>query len=193
MRTRKYSLCLALFALTILPTCAAQQAIILVRHAEKIDDTEYAKDVPLSKAGEARARLLAAMLKDSGITAIYASDTIRTRATARPTARELGLEIKNLDQRDPEGAVRQLRRENPNGVVLIVGHADTLPGLLEALGYRREVRIPANDYTNFFVVIPRAGKSPSVIRVGFGEDEGEKDARRKNPPSPRRASRPGAP
>jgi broad specificity phosphatase PhoE len=189
------SLCLALFALAILPLCAAQQAIILVRHAEKIDDTLNGKDVPLSKAGQERARLLAEMLKDSGITVIYATDTVRTRATALPLSRQLGLPIRNLDQRDPEAAIRRLRKENPNDVVLIVGHADTLPGLLQALGYRREVRIHSNEYTNLFVVLPRAGKAPSVIRVGYGEDEGENDVRRKNPASPRRKSSlpPGAP
>jgi len=186
------SLCLALF-LAILPTCAAQQAIILVRHAEKIDDEMNGKDVPLSKAGEERARLLAAMLEDSGITVIYATDTVRTRATAQPLSRELHLPIKNLDQRNPEGAVKRLRKDNPNDVVLIVGHADTLPGLLEALGYHQKVRIHSNEYSNLFVVIPRAGKPPSVIRVGYGEDEGENDARWKKVPLPRRTSRPGAP
>jgi broad specificity phosphatase PhoE len=186
-----FSLCLALFTLAILPFCPAQQAIILVRHAEKISDDMNGKDVPLSKAGQERARLLAEMLKDSGITAIYASDTVRTRATAQPLASELHLPIKNLGQRDPEGAVRFLRKENPNDVVLIVGHSDTLPGLLEALGYRRLVRIHSNDYTNLFVVIPRVGKPPSVIRVSFGEDEAERDARRKSPPA--RRSKSGSP
>lgn len=194
MPTRMFSLCLVLFTLAILPFCPAQQAIILVRHAEKIADDMNGKAVPLSKAGEERARLVAEMLKDSGITAIYASDTVRTRATALPLSKQLGLPIKNLEQRDPEGAVRFLRKENPNDVVLIVGHADTLPGLLRALGYRRDVRIHSNDYTNLFVVIPRVGKLPSVIRVSFGEDEAERDARRKNPPARRsKSSLPGAP
>jgi len=195
MRARKYSFCLALFALAILPTCAAQRAIILVRHAEKIADDLNGIDVPLSKAGQERARLLAEMLKDSGITVIYATDTVRTRDTALPTARKLGLKIRNLEQHDPERAISRIQHDNANDVVLIVGHADTLPGLLEALGYHREIRIPSNDYTNLFVVIPRFGKAPSVIRVGYGEDEDEHDARRKNPPSPRRKSPtpPGAP
>jgi broad specificity phosphatase PhoE len=190
MRARKYSLCLVLFALAILPTCAAQRAIILVRHAEKIGDDLNGKDVPLSKAGQERARLLAEMLKDSGITVIYATDTVRTRDTALPTARKLGLKIRNLEQRDPEAAVRRMQHENANDVVLIVGHADTLPGLLEALGYRREIKIPSNDYTNLFVVIPRQGRVPSVIRVGYGEDEDEHDARKRNPPTTRRKASP---
>ena len=189
MRTRMFSL-LVLFTLAILPLCPAQQAIILVRHAEKIADDMNGKDVPLSKAGQERARLLAEMLKDSGITAIYATDTVRTRATALPLSRQLALPIRTLEQRNPESAVRFLKSQNPSDVVLIVGHTDTLPGLLRALGYRRDVKIHSNDYTNLFVVLPRAGKSPSVIRVGYGEDENENDARRKNLPTPRRKASP---
>src|SRR5713226_3019173 len=120
MRTLICSLCLALFALAILPVCAAQQAIILVRHAEKIADSMNGKDIPLSKAGEERAKLLAEMLRDSGITVIYASDTVRTRATAQPLAKELRLPIKNLDQHDSEAVVQRLKKENPNDLVLIV-------------------------------------------------------------------------
>ena len=192
MRISRHSLLLVLFALAILPTCAAQQAIILVRHAEKIADDLTGKDVPLSKAGQKRAQLLAEMLKDSGINVIYATDTVRTRDTARPTAKALRLPIKMLDQRNPEVAVKRLQRENPNDVVLIVGHADTLPELLEALGYRRQIRIPSNDYSDFFVVIPHPGKAPSVIRVGYGEDEEEheRDARRKSAPAPRSKAAP---
>jgi hypothetical protein len=66
-----------------------------------------------------------------------------------------------------------------------------LPGLLRALGYRREVKIHSHQYSNLFVVIPRAGKPPSVIRVAFGEDEIERDARRKSPPA--RRSKSGSP
>ena len=189
MRLPKF-LCLALFSLAILPACSAQRAIILVRHAEKIADDLNGVDVPLSKAGQERARLLAEMLKDSGITVIYASDTVRTRDTARPTATALRLPVKMLDQRNPEAAVKRMQRENADDIVLIVGHADTLPGLLEALGYHRGIRIPSSDYTNLFVVIPHAGKAPSIIRVGYGEDEDERDARRNDPPAPRRKSAP---
>ena len=194
MRTRRYSLGLALLALVILPLSAAQQAIILVRHAEKIADDMNGRDVPLSKAGLDRARLLAEMLRDSGITAIYASDAVRTRSTALPLAKELRLSIKSLDQHDPQGAVRRLRTENANDVVLIVGHSDTLPGLLDALGYRREVRIHSNDYSNLLVVIPRVGKPPAVIRVAFGEGEGPQSARRESPPAPpSKSALPGGP
>jgi len=48
-----------------------------------LDDSE---DTPLSKAGEARAQLLARLLKDAGVTAIYTSQFQRTIKTAEPLA-----------------------------------------------------------------------------------------------------------
>ena len=170
MRMRNHSLCLALLALATLPVCTAQQAIILVRHAEKIDDTMNGKDVPLSKAGEERARLLAQMLKSSGITAIYASKALRTQETAAPLARALGLEVKIIDQDDPRAVVERLRSENSKDVVLIVGHSDTLPDILNQLGYGPKLKIHPHDYSNLFVVIPRGDKPPTVLRLRFGEN-----------------------
>ena len=170
MRTLSRSLCLALFALVLLPWSEAQQAIFLVRHAEKIDDTMNGKDVPLSKAGEERARLLAQMLKNSGITAIYASKALRTQKTAAPLARALGLEVKILDQDDPRAVVERLRSKNSKDVVLIVGHSDTLPDILNQLGYGPKLKIHRDDYSNLFVVIPRGDKPPTVLRLRFGEN-----------------------
>src|SRR5574341_1075237 len=105
MRTLTRTLALALLALGLLPAAAAQQAIFLVRHAEKIEESMQALDTPLSKAGHARARLLAETLKDSGISAIYASKAVRTQDTAAPLARVLGLKIKTIDQDNPRAVV----------------------------------------------------------------------------------------
>jgi broad specificity phosphatase PhoE len=54
--------------------------VIVVRHAEKISGS----DERLSDAGHARARL-AAMLKDARVSAIYSTDTERTRDTVKPS------------------------------------------------------------------------------------------------------------
>jgi len=185
MRTLTRSLALALLALWLLPSAAAQQAIFLVRHAEKIAEEMQAIDTPLSKAGKARARLLADTLKDAGITVIYASRAVRTQDTAAPLARALGLEVKIIDQDRPRPVVERLRTRNSKDVVLIVGHSDTLPDILNELGYAPRVKIRPEEYTNLFLVIPRGDKPPSVLRLRFGENLGDNDARRKTPPSPR--------
>lgn len=185
MRTLTRSLALALLGLGWLPAAAAQQAIFLVRHAEKIEESMQALDTPLSKAGRARARLLAETLKDSGITVIYATRAVRTQDTAAPLARALGLEVKIIDQDHPHAVVERLRSRNSKDVVLIVGHSDTLPDILNELGYAPRVKIRPEEYSNLFVVIPRGDKPPSVLRLRFGEDQEGDDARRKTTPPPR--------
>src|SRR5687768_13117446 len=65
--------------------------VILVRHAEKIDDKALT-DPELTEAGRTRAHELARMLAPAGIKAIYATPFHRTRQTAAPLAKALGLE-----------------------------------------------------------------------------------------------------
>lgn len=68
----------------------AQQAIFLVRHGETV--APKGTDArPLSEAGQRRAALLATLLKDSGIKAIFTSDLERTIKTAEPLDRAFGL------------------------------------------------------------------------------------------------------
>ena len=63
--------------------------IILVRHAEKA--AIPSDDPPLSPAGEARSLALLDALRDAGVQAVVTTQLQRTRLTAAPLARELGL------------------------------------------------------------------------------------------------------
>ena len=75
----------------------AQQAIFLVRHGETV--APKGTDArPLSEAGQRRAALLATLLKDAGIKAIFTSDIERTIKTAEPLAQTLRIEPKALSQ-----------------------------------------------------------------------------------------------
>src|SRR3990170_237868 len=75
----------------------AQQAIFLVRHGETV--APKGTDLrPLSEAGQRRAVLLATLLKDAGINAIFTSDLERTVKTAEPLATSLRVEPKALAQ-----------------------------------------------------------------------------------------------
>jgi Histidine phosphatase superfamily (branch 1) len=67
----------------------AQQAVFLIRHADRLDSS---LDSPLSQAGRARAEQLAMLLKHTGISAIYTSEWQRTIATAEPLAAILNIE-----------------------------------------------------------------------------------------------------
>ena len=105
----------ALFLFSLLPGAAqAQKAVFVVRHGEKTSD----KEELLTDAGRARARRLAAMLGSSGISAVYSTDTPRTRGTVQPLADALGLKVELYDTGasmsgsvDARRFVEKLRRE----------------------------------------------------------------------------------
>ncbi len=110
-------------------TVAAESTVIyLLRHAEKVDDSA---DAALSVEGEARAQVYADILKDENLTAIFSTPYIRTRKTAEPTAVMHGLAIQEYDPAQPEDLVAILK--NHSGTVLVTGHSNTIPELVNLL------------------------------------------------------------
>lgn len=155
--------------LTAFATCAsAQQAVILVRHAE-LQGAAMAepKNLPLSEAGEARAGRLATILKDAGIVAIYVTDFLRTKQTAQALAREIGVEPTALAKGDPRELVERIRRSHDGQTVLLVGHTDTLPGLLQAFGHPAQTHIDAQDYGKLFVLVPKRDGPPTLLQLRY--------------------------
>lgn len=146
----------------------AQQAVILVRHAE-LQGAAMAepKNLPLSEACEARAKRLTSLLGDSGVGAIYVTDFVRTNKTGEPLARALNKELTVLPKGDPHELVERLRKNHGGETVLLVGHTDTLPGLLKALGHPVDIKIEPQDYGNIFVVVPKGDGAPTFLRLRY--------------------------
>jgi broad specificity phosphatase PhoE len=142
-------------------TAEAQRAVILVRHSERLDNST---DSPLSDIGRARSERLASELKDAGITAIYTSQYRRTIETAEPLAKARGVKPEVVAADEETKLLERLRTVNANDVVLIVGHSNTLPALIKALG-AKEVAIADSDYTNLFILIPAL--APVLLRLRF--------------------------
>jgi len=137
--------------------------VFLVRHAERAEDGT--PDPPISDAGEARARLLAEMLRDAGLTRIHTTDYIRTRATGRPTARAVGLDMELYDPEDLAGFAERLR-EMP-GRHLVLGHSNTTPQLVEALGGDPGGPIDEFEYDRLYLVtLTSDGVSTVLLRFG---------------------------
>lgn len=145
---------------------AGPDLVVLVRHAEKAE--EPADDPPLSPAGEARALELARALADAGITRIHASDFRRTRDTAAPLARLLGIEVELYDPRDLSGLAARLR--DLPGRHLVVGHSNTtdrLSGLLGGATYGEIVE--AWEYDRLYLLTPRPdGRGFETVLLRFG-------------------------
>ena len=164
MRAHVVAFVAALAAQLAAGVAAAQQEVILVRHAE-LQGAAMAdpKNLHLSKDGKERAGRLATMLRDSGVAAIYVTDFARTRETAVPLSRELTVVPKG----DPRELVQRLRANHAGQVVLVVGHTDTLPGLIKALGHPGEIKIAAEDYGTVFIVTPRGEGVPGFLRLRY--------------------------
>jgi broad specificity phosphatase PhoE len=159
--------CAAVLALQAAPAFA-QQEVILVRHAELQAGAMAApKNVPLSPAGKERAQRLAALLKDSGIAAIYVTDFTRTNDTAQPLSQELDRPLTVVSKGEQQDLAGRLRKSHGGQVVLVVGHTDTLPELIKSLGYPASVKIEAQDYGNIFIITPRADTAPAFLRLHY--------------------------
>jgi broad specificity phosphatase PhoE len=143
---------------------SAQQVIYLVRHAEKLDETA---DTALSPAGKKRAEALRDALKDAGITAIFTSTFRRTKDTGQPLADALGIMPQRDDISDPAAMVAKLRDQHGEGKVLIVGHSDTVPALIKALGCTPVPAIGPDDFDNLFVVLPGKVTRPQLVRLHY--------------------------
>ena len=94
--------------------CFGQRTVVVVRHADKIDDTD---DAVLSPTGEDQAKRLAHVLKDVGIRAIYTTQFKRTIQTAAPLADLLKIETRAYEQTDVDGVVKEIQQKHPTEVM----------------------------------------------------------------------------
>lgn len=125
--------------------------VYLVRHAEKLTGENVGRDPALSPEGETRAHILAANLARKNISKIYATDWKRTRDTAKPLADELGLKIQIYNPNDL-GALASKIKSN-KGNALVVGHSNTIPGTVNALGGDGGAPIDeASEYDRLYVI-----------------------------------------
>jgi len=148
---------------------ASTTTVIVMRHAEKA--ALPAEDPPLSLAGEGRAQELAQVLgqapEEFRIQGIFVSEFRRTQDTVRPLANRLGVPVIVVPSADIALVVKRAREEYRGGRVLVVGHSNTVPQIVEDLS---GVKVPAmseSEYGIVYVVsLPRFSRA-SVTRFDF--------------------------
>ena len=170
-KAKKLGLTMLLFlniaAVFVAPAEAQQTTVILVRHAERVDASTDA----LNEAGKARARRLVDLLSAAGITAVYSTPFVRTRDTAQPLAQSLGLSL--IETAAPAGAsfaqsvAQQVLRDHKGRTVLVVGHSNTTPEVIKALGAPAVPAIPDGEYDNLYVVQVDANGKATLIRAKY--------------------------
>lgn len=147
-------------------SAASTTTVFVMRHAEKAEMP--AEDPPLSPTGEARALELAQQFgqapKAFGFDSIIVSELRRTQETVRPLANRLGVPVIVVPASDPARAARRAVDEYRGGRVLIVGHSDTVPAIVEELSGDKVPEMSELEYGIVYVVaVPRFSRS-SVTR-----------------------------
>jgi phosphohistidine phosphatase SixA len=144
-----------LFILSALLLTACSHTYYVVRHAEKIintDATTMAGDPPLTNEGQQRAEALSNELKDKHIRFIFSTNTVRTQSTAEPLRVYLGLTTAIYGPKPDSNFIRQLKSIKMN--TLVIGHSNTVDDIVNSLC--NAVKIPGDlkddEYDNLFVV-----------------------------------------
>ncbi|MFN0108655.1 MAG: SixA phosphatase family protein [Blastocatellia bacterium] len=147
--------------------------VYLVRHAEKA--AAPAADPSLLEAGTKRAEALVHKLSKAGITTISSSQFLRTKHTAEPLAKQLGVTNTVIPVKMDTMNVRQLSPEylkqisdlvsSSVGSVLIVGHSNTVPELIKALGGDIVPTIDDATYDDLFVMTVYAKGKAKVAHL----------------------------
>ena len=93
---------------------------------------------------------------------IYVSSTKRAQQTAAPLAARLKLTPKIYDPRDTPGLVAAVSAET--GTVLIVGHSNTVPDIIEWLGGKRPPDLTHEDFGDIWHISGSA-KTTTQARI----------------------------
>jgi len=141
--------------------------VILVRHAEKNIEPNN-PDPELSPAGQLRAQELVRVLGAAGIKAIYGTQYKRTQQTARPLADRLGLAVNIVDAKKTQDLVSSIRTTNRGQTVFVVGHSDSVPEIITALGGGNVPAIADSEYDNMFIVTIYKSGSARVAKIKYG-------------------------
>ncbi len=155
-----------LLAASALPSQALPSLILLVRHAEKA--ATPLEDPGLSEAGQRRAQQLAEALAGAGITQILTTQWQRSRDTAAPLAARLGLQPTVVATRRGADHAQELATvlRGLDGVLLVVGHSNTVAATVAALGGPVLPPLCESSYGHALLLRPQDG---SLIRLRYGD------------------------
>ena len=158
----------------VAPAVVAQTSptvVILVRHAEKAD--EPGADPALSAAGTTRAQALAAALRDAKIAAVLTTPYRRTNLTAAPLAAVDGLTpvvvpVSGGLPAYAKSVADMIRGQYAGRTVLVVGHANTIPAVISALGGPKVNDLCENEYSTMYTLTLAGSAVPKLDATHYG-------------------------
>jgi broad specificity phosphatase PhoE len=145
--------------------------VIVVRHAEKKPHPP-AGDAGLSTKGILRARELARVVGDAKLAAVYVSQYGRARLTGEPIAQALGDSVRTYDANRNDLLADRIRREHGGETVLVVGHSDNVPEVIEAFTGERLRDDESVGYDRLYVLTLAPDGSHRLVRLRYGSVPG---------------------
>jgi broad specificity phosphatase PhoE len=175
---KRSSLLVALSVLVASTAAAQPSTVILVRHAERA--TEPRADPLLTAEGSQRALDLAAALSNAGVNAIITTHLQRTQLTAKPLGDAIGqapIVVRAGGAGHPDSVAAAVMRRPAGEVVLVVGHSNTVPAIIAALGGPKMPDLCDGQYSNLYILHLQAGSAPRLIKAKYGApDPADSDA-----------------
>lgn len=160
--------------------------VILVRHAEKA--TTSGPDPELSPIGLQRARDLAAALVDAHVGSVITTQFQRTQLTAVPLMQGTSLApivVRAAGAGHPDSVAAAIRRLPAGQVVLVIGHSNTIPAIIAALGGPKLPDLCDSQYASLFVLELAGSGPPRLIKSRYGiADAADTDACSRAVPKP---------
>jgi broad specificity phosphatase PhoE len=148
--------------------------VLVIRHAEKA--AEGGDDPGLSEAGLKRAQELVELAEEAGVTAIYTTQYKRSQDTAKPLAARLSIPVTPVEiSRENAGAypsklAKDVLAKHAGQVVLVIGHSNTVPAIVEAFGGKRPAAIDdATEFDRVFVVVVPKSGGVKVVKTRYGQ------------------------
>jgi broad specificity phosphatase PhoE len=150
--------------------CAHPTTVLLVRHAEK----GPGQDPDLTLQGQARAEALVEVAEREGVEAIFVTTFKRTEQTAAPAAKALGITpivvpLGTTAQEHAAAIASEIRNYWKGKSVLVVGHSNTVPLIMTALGVEGVRPMNESDFGQLFIVKWLDGDDVTVEEARFGD------------------------
>ena len=166
---------IAVFALSVFfVSCSEKQStsvmtqttsgtIYFVRHAQK---EKGGADPSLTMEGNKRAQELAVYLKDLGIEAVYATQSLRANNTAQPMAASINTEVLIYDKKNTQALMEVLLKRGGNH--LVVGHWDTANNAYKYFGEDASYDTQkANDSNNILKLSYKENKVVEAVLLPY--------------------------
>jgi phosphohistidine phosphatase SixA len=140
--------------------------VFLLRHAERSGPN---LEDPITSAGRERAELVARMFREAGVSRIYTSEFLRTRQTAAPLSKLLGIEAIVVKGGDAKAVVEALSSVPAGTAAVAVRHSGEIERTVELLNASLKIpKIEETEYDRLLILTFQNGKLTGVRTLRYG-------------------------